>query len=171
MSEDTELEEVTTEGEEEATTEGAKISEKTLEFQKRKALKERDDARAENLRLQGELSKLGSEKPKQEATEKSADKVGVLEMKLTQVEFVQNHPEFSKEASKEILDYSSKLGINPEEALSSPVLQAYIEKAEEKARIEMASPTSNRSAKFKSEKPVSEMSNKEHEEWARKMLG
>jgi len=171
MSEDIELEEGTAEGTEDDSTKGSKPNEDVLNYQKRKALKERDEARAEAKRLQEELNKRVPQEPKEEVKEKSADKVNALEMKLTQVEFVQNHPEFSKEASKEILDYSSRLGINPEEALASPVIQAFVKEAEEKARIEVASPTFNRSAKFKSEKPVSEMTDKEHEEWARKMLG
>lgn len=55
------------------------------------------------------------------------------------LEFRQDHPELSKEAVKEVLDYAGAKKISPEEALKKPVIQQYIKSLDDADDVEDAS--------------------------------
>lgn len=55
------------------------------------------------------------------------------------IEFRQDHPELSKDVVKEVLQYAKSAGIDPEEALTRPLIKTFIEKENNKADVDDAS--------------------------------
>lgn len=88
------------------------------------------------------------------------------------IEFAIAHPELGAEAVQEVLDHANVKGISPDEAMESPVLKPYLDSVKQEKAVQSASPSqSGRSPKAQPVKPVEEMSEEEHKEYFKKMLG
>jgi hypothetical protein len=101
------------------------------------------------------VKELGDSKPPEKKPEnKPSDKEGKDKGETENIvdpykalEFRQDHPELSKEAAKEVLDYAGAKKISPEEALKKPVIQQYIKSLNDKEDIEGAQiPPKNKGA-------------------------
>jgi len=157
-SQELELEEDKTSIEETQENEN-ELDTKTLLIQKKKMREQRDSAREELDKLKGErtLSKdadLPTSKSKETPTE--------VNKRLLKIEFAQMHPSIDSKVLTEVLEVAEAKGISPEEALELPMAKAYLKSIEDEKEIADATPNSNRSPKFKSDKPVGEMTREEH---------
>jgi hypothetical protein len=173
----------TTNGSKDDSTEGSEVSTETLEVQKRKALKQRDEEREKNEELQKKLDELGEkvESPKEVQkveTPKSntPDDVTLLKDEVKTIKFVQANPNLDSDSIKEVLEFANGRNITPEKALESPVIKAFLKEKEAEAAVNKATPSNNRSLKVP---PPEELGNiatdkearKEHKKWFNEVVG
>lgn len=89
--------------------------------------------------LTEKLKPAPAEAPKKKDEEKKDEKKDSGVDRTTALEFGQDHPEFSKDLRKEIIEYAGALGIHPEKALEKSVVKQMIAAAERKEDVDEAS--------------------------------
>ena len=135
------------------------IDTKTLLIQKKKMREQRDTERVEVARLKDELALSKSDDspaPKTKETPTEVDK------RLSKIEFAQMHPTIDSKVLTEVLEVAEAKGIKPEEALELPMIKTYLKSIVDEQELADATPNSNRSPKIKPDKPIGEMTRKEH---------
>ena len=137
-------------------------------MQKRKALEQRDEARTKIVELEAKLAE-GSKAENKPTTnvDKSAD--DGLRSELETIKFTVANKELDANNVAEIVDYAKGKGSSLQEALKSPVIQAYLKADQEQKSLNEASPDGSRSPKTKQEKVPTTLD--EHEKWAREKMG
>lgn len=118
----------------------------------------------EGLKKPGEKKPENPPKPSEEAgKEKKGETEGQVDP-FVALEFRQDHPELSKDAVKEVLDYAGVKKITPEEALKKPVIQQFIKSLQTEEDVEDASiAPGNRGSSGAEKKDWSNASQKEIE--------
>lgn len=149
-------------GDDTTSTNGDKPSYETLEFQKRKMKEQRDEARAEIEKLKATHE---TAKP---AVKVETSNDGVTD-KLTEIEFALAHKDLEGSDIKEVIAIAKGKGVSYDEAYDSTIFQAYLK--EKKSSTLKDTPSSTRSPRSESEKPVKEMSRDEHIEHWKKTAG
>jgi len=160
-------EDVDTDVDVEDTTENQPSME-TLTVQKKKALEQRDEARAKVTELEAKLAE-GSKENKSAQTNDTMD--DNLSKRVDKLAFAQSNPNLSPAVIEEIADFAYGLGITIEEATQKRAIQSLIKDELEQKSLNDASPDGSRSPKTKTEKPTSEMTRDEHKAWAIKNFG
>jgi len=158
-TQDLELEEDKTSTEETQENEN-ELDPKTLLFQKKKAIKQRNEAREKLVKAEEELVKKSDNK--EETDSKKQGEPTETDKRLSKIEFAQMHPTIDSKVLTEILEVAEAKGIKPEEALELPMIKTYIKSIEDENELADATPKSNRSPKIKPEKPIKDMTREEH---------
>jgi len=132
---------------------------KTLMFQKKHFKEQRDKLQGEVDKLKGELEVSKSDDLPATKTKETPTEV---DKRLSKIEFAQMHPTIDSKVLTEVLEVAEAKGIKPEEALELPMIKTYLKSIVDEQELADATPNSNRSPKIKPDKPIGEMTRKEH---------
>ena len=134
----------TTKINEEDKTSKNELNAETLLHQKLAANEKNEVLKSENTTLKEEIEAL---KGKTNTNiPKDAVNSDVTNDRLNTVEFTMRHQDLTPEAIQAVLSVAKMNGISNEDALKEPMIDAYISKTREDAKIKNAIPTGNRSA-------------------------
>jgi len=127
------------------TNETKELDSKTLFYQKKAAQEKAEKEREAREKAEAELAEL---KAKQEAKKEvpKSNEDSTLQDKIEAIEFTLKHRDLSPDAINTAIKVAKMEGISNEEALKNPMVQAYIEKINEKAKTKDAVPTGIRSS-------------------------
>lgn len=122
--------------------------------------------------LKEEVASKEKETTTQTTTETPNKDVDSLKEKIAKIEFTQKHPEIDAGDIEDVFQLAAMTSKTPEEVLEgNEMVKNHLAKKASDKKVANATPEGTRSGGVPHDKPISEMSEAEHKEWAEKVMG